>query len=252
MLTLFLSSRYTEDSILLWRSAIAAGWDVIRVSRWEIDRLPESCQPVLYGEVLFVSAMAEALKIPLVVPPADWLTTLPNKYLQRQVRALPLEVARHLTGPLFFKPAELKTFPAGVYENGTSLPCEQTMVADEPVLVADPVIWETEFRCFVIERNVVACSPYLRRGVLAQAADGAWPFMAGEQEAVLSFTREFLADEAVAVPPAFVLDVGWIAEQGWAVVEANSACSSGLCGCDPAIVLSVLAHACNEEFSVLS
>ena len=52
-----------------------------------------------------------------------------------------------------------------------------------------------------------------------------------------------LADELVTLPPAIVLDVGRLATGGWAVVEGNPAWASGLCGCDPAAVLSVLAAA---------
>jgi hypothetical protein len=57
------------------------------------------------------------------------------------------------------------------------------------------------------------------------------------------FARTLLADAQVAVPPAFVLDVGNIARRGWAVVEANSAWGAGIYGCDPAQVLRVLRRA---------
>ena len=40
-----------------------------------------------------------------------------------------------------------------------------------------------------------------------------------------------------------VVDVGEIVERGWAVVEANAAWASGLCGANPGHVLSVLRRA---------
>jgi hypothetical protein len=59
----------------------------------------------------------------------------------------------------------------------------------------------------------------------------------------LSFAHTLLADPQVAVPPAFVLDVGIIAQSGWAVVVANSAWGAGIYGCDPVWVLYVLRRA---------
>ena len=53
-----------------------------------------------------------------------------------------------------------------------------------------------------------------------------------------------LQDSRVALPPAVVLDVGYITGRGWGVVEANAAWGSGLYGCDPAAVLHVLQRAC--------
>lgn len=49
---------------------------------------------------------------------------------------------------------------------------------------------------------------------------------------------------AVDLPPAIVIDVGEIAGRGWAVVEANPAWASGICGVDPRVVLPVLRRAC--------
>jgi hypothetical protein len=51
-----------------------------------------------------------------------------------------------------------------------------------------------------------------------------------------------LADEAVSLPPAVVIDVG-LADVGWVVVEANACWASGLCGCDPREVLRTIRRA---------
>jgi len=53
-----------------------------------------------------------------------------------------------------------------------------------------------------------------------------------------------LANADLSIPPAFVMDVGIIADRGWAVIEANAAWGSGLYGCDPAEVLRVVRRAC--------
>ena len=56
-----------------------------------------------------------------------------------------------------------------------------------------------------------------------------------------------LAERSVALPPAFVVDVGLVEGRGWAVVEFNPAWCSGLLGADPAAVLGVLERACRDK-----
>jgi len=60
----------------------------------------------------------------------------------------------------------------------------------------------------------------------------------------MAFAQRVLQIKSVQFPPAFVLDVGYIKDQGWAVVEANAAWGSGIYGCDPSMVLKVLKRAC--------
>ena len=109
--------------------------------------------------------------------------------------------------------------------------------------MAEPVDWTVEYLCFVLERTVTTLSPYLRHGQLAEAEDGTWPAESGELEEALAFANAFLADHTAPAPPATVVDVGYIRGRGRAVVEANGAWASGICGADPARVLPVLARA---------
>jgi len=62
-------------------------------------------------------------------------------------------------------------------------------------------------------------------------------------DAALGFVESLLADPAVRLPAAVVVDVGHIAGRGWAVVEANAAWGSGIYGCDAVRILPVLARA---------
>lgn len=111
------------------------------------------------------------------------------------------------------------------------------------MLVAEPVRFRLEVRAFVLDRKVAALSAYIRDGEIAKAADGTWPLEAGEEAEARALLEELLVDMTVALPPALVIDVGSIEGRGFAVVEANPAWASGLCGCDPAAVLSVLMRA---------
>jgi hypothetical protein len=229
MPTLILPPRITPDTDAMLEAAQAAGLNGRDV--------------VLYGEPLFADVVAPSLGVALLQAPFDWLPGLPESYRRRQIAFTTLAAAREYPLPAFIKPADDKCFPARVYASGAELPDAAVLPDDTPVLTGEAVTWQVEYRCFVADRAVVTCSPYWRDGVLAQADDGTWPALPHEREAALAFARTLLADPAVAVPPAFVLDVGRIDDGGWAVVEANSAWGAGIYGCDPALVLQVLRRA---------
>ncbi|WED65085.1 ATP-grasp domain-containing protein [Synoicihabitans lomoniglobus] len=241
MPTLILSPRQTEDAQLLWRAAIRAGWAIERAFGWKSPAKPED-DFTIYGEPVFVQAIAESCDVKVVVPTDDWLATLPLRWSGRNVKLMSLEDARLIGVSRFIKPCSDKEFAAGLYGKGRSLPDEQLLPNDLPVLVQEPVSWETEFRCFVVNRQVKTCSVYARGGELAQAEDGAWPASEQEVTQAVRICEAVCADADVALPVAVVVDVGLIAGRGWAVVECNAVTSSGIYGCDPAKVLEVLKH----------
>ncbi len=239
MPTLILTPRFTEDAQALWRAAGQLGWHVERLTSWRIpDELRTVYDPVLYLEAMFGPTLAEQLGLRLLEPAIDWLPCLPEEFRKRWVSLMPLRIARQLAGPAFIKPPNDKSFPARVYA-GAELP--EGYDEDSPVLVAEVVRWEVEFRCFVLDRQSRTLSVYLRDGEL-QREQG---FAATESELVEaeSVVRGVLADARVDLPRAAVLDVGVIAGRGWAVVEQNAAWGSGIYGCDPVRVLEVLRHA---------
>src|SRR6185369_11596907 len=140
-----------------------------------------------------------------------------------------------------------KSFDAEVYPTGSDLPAEETLPAELPVLVAEPVIWEIEFRCFIAERQLAALSIYSHDGHLARDEDENWPVETASQDEASRFVTQLMEDKTVDLPPAFVLDVGKIKGRGWAVVEANPAWASGIYGCPPADILPVLKRACVQQ-----
>lgn len=238
MPTLILSPRYTPDSIALRTAALLAGWRVMRLAGWRTPAGFVVEEPVLYGEPLFAAVVAEALSLALLAPPLDWLAGLPEELRRREVRYTTLREARKETRRTFIKPADDKCFPAAVYDSGRELPPDDVLPGETPVLLAEPVVWEVEFRFFVLEGEIRASSPYLRAGSLAQREDGSWDAPEEELQEALAFGREVLQHQEI--PPALVMDVGYIQGRGWAVVEANPAWGSGLYGCAPSEVLKVL------------
>lgn len=239
MPTLILTPRFTEDSQALWRAAGRLGWGVERLKNWRVpEELRVTPEPVLYLEALFGPVLAEQFGLRLLEPAVDWLPRLPEEFRKRRVTLSTLAAARLSPEPLFVKPPNDKSFPAKVYA-GPDLPTGYD--EDSPVLVAEVVTWEKEFRCFVLDRDPRTLSVYLRHGELQRDRDfAATDAELAEAEALV---RSVVADARVDLPRAAVLDVGVIAGRGWAVVEQNSAWGSGLYGCDPQSVLEVIRHA---------
>ena len=86
---LVLPPRYTNDSIALWRAAIARGWDILRLQNW---RAPEDLKGqtiAIYGVPLFAHAVVQQLGLSLVEPPLDWLAGLPFEFTQRRIGSKP-------------------------------------------------------------------------------------------------------------------------------------------------------------------
>lgn len=244
---LVLPPRQTPDATALWRAAIDLGLDIERLSGWRPPPELASREVILYGEPLFAEVVAEALGLALLEPPTDWLTSLPEELLRRQVRRATLGETRAMTTPVFVKPEDGKGLPARVYPNGADLPSPDVFPDDLRVLVAEPVTWTCEVRCFVNEGRVVTLSPYLRMGVLARDEDGEWESEPGELSTALAFAETVLRDPRAELPPAVALDVGLIGGRGWAVVESNAAWGSGIYGCDPKEVLRAAQRACRPR-----
>ena len=241
--TLVLSHRYSPDSNALFAAALSAGWDVERLHSFRCPEGLAARAPVFYGETLLADAIAGDLGIALLEPTANWLPRLPECHRRRDVRLATLAEALTIQERAFVKPTDEKCFPARVYENGAAIAPDPVLPPDLPVLVSEPVVFEVEFRFFLLERNVSTFSPYIRGGEIARGAAGDWEADPAEIEGATASILAMLADPTVELPPAVVVDVGYMAGRGWGVVEANPAWASGLCGCEPASVLQVLRRA---------
>ena len=238
MTTLLLSARYTADDQALWRAAIGRGWPVVRARGLQVPHI-EDAEIVFYVEPLFALPIAQMLGRQLLDPPEDWLEKIPMEFRKRLIYLTTLNEARGLNSPRFTKPPNDKSFLARVYDSGSELPTD--FDDQTPVLIAEPVDWETEYRCFCLDANVSTLSPYLRSGVLA--AETGYAATDSELVEAKEFTEAVLRDGRNTTPRAIVIDVGRIRGRGFAVVEANGAWGTGIYGCDPNLVLDVIRHA---------
>jgi hypothetical protein len=250
MTTLVLSPRYTSDARALHAAATAdANWKVERLGSWRVpDRLQQK-DVALYGEATFVEVIASRLGLALLDAPFDWLLHLPERYRQRTMKLSTASEARSFTHPAFIKPADgRKSFESKIYPSGEYLPSLEALPNDTAIMVVEPVLWEIEFRCFVLERRVTTLSPYLRRGNLVLNDERIWEASEEEFAQARALMDQLLSDQEVRLPPAIVVDVGKLRHpdetESWAVIEANACWGAGIYGCDPASVLPVLERAC--------
>jgi hypothetical protein len=242
--TLVLSPRYTPDSVALRDAALESGWAVERLQSWRAPEHLLGRDVVPYGEPLFAAVIADTLQLALIETRLSWVAELPFDLRRRELESTNLAAARAIGRRSFIKPADDKCFRAQVYNSGAELPANDVLAGTTPVLISEPVAWEIEFRCFVLEQKVATLSVYSRQGELAEAEDGSWPALVSESNEALTFASDVLQDTRVNFPPATVLDVGRIQDRGWAVVEANACWGSGIYGCDPRRVLNTLSRAC--------
>ena len=183
---------------------------------------------------------------PFLAPGPRWTADLPRRWTGRTVAAMPFGAlwAARGEGPVHVKPAEVKvaSVPAAVHEN-----LDVFLVASSDRLGKDVMIqvstvapYEREFRCFTVDRDVVASSVYLAGGVTWDALD---PSVDHGRTDALRFARSVLRDPAVAVPDAMALDVGQHVDGTWSVIEANPAWSSNPYHASPVGVIASICAA---------
>lgn len=244
MPTLLLTPRSTDDAQELWRGCARLGWNVHRVHGWKVPAV-DPADVAVYAEPLLATHIARTLNLELLEPAIDWLSSLPEHWRKRSVFLNTMEKARAVLEPRFIKSAAGKEFDARIYSSGKDLPCGEMIADSLTVLVQEIVQFDVEYRCFISDRVVKTASSYWRHGKEPRVGNGLWS--TDELSEATEFCTTFLADPAVHLPDACVVDVGFIQGKGWAVIECNAAWSSGVYGCDGAGVLAVLRRACRPK-----
>ncbi|RKT02238.1 hypothetical protein BX286_0113 [Streptomyces sp. 3211.6] len=190
-----------------------------------------------YGGPRAAARGAGPLGLGLLEPADEWLTRVPRPLLRRSVRLTTLAEARMLRERLFVKPpsAKLDLLPAAVHADGTGGgPLPGGLDGATPVPVSGVVEFEAEYRLFVIDGEAVAGSRCAVHGRLDPVP------LDTESRA---FGRTVLEATAAGLPSAGCLDIGRLADGGWAVVEANKAWFAHCYAAEPDRVLDVLLRA---------
>ncbi len=238
---LLVPARETRTIDLLSEVCFWSDIQVLRVQTGTEHSLPNGwtrTNTAVHGGPGFCRKIAATLGAVVAEPDDGFLAALPPEFARRTIRLMRLGQARALTGPKFIKPVNDKHFRAAVYASGADLVADASLDEKE-VLVSDPVVWECEYRMFVLDTRIETLSRYAPGDAAPQEQAQE---QAQEQEQARAFCERVLVDARVRLPRAVVLDVGHIDGAGWAVVEANAAVMCSLYDCDPIAVLGVLEY----------
>lgn len=218
------------------RDALAAvfesrGGSVHRLGRfWD----PPSFDPAtvrVYGADSFCLVLQQKLGFSLCSPDDELLLRVPEPFLKRRLAKQTLADAQAGPLPAFIKPVVPKQFRGAVYRAVDELAEEcRGLPPDTAVMVSEIVKLTAEVRCFVLDNQVLDAAVY----------EGA-----ADRADAIRFASEVA--QPVALPRVVVLDLGYITERGWAVVEFNSAWGAGLNGCDPEKVLPAVLAASSPQ-----
>jgi hypothetical protein len=244
---LVLSTRSLPGADALARAAQDAGWSVHVFD--ESQQIKPQGNVVFYGGTDQALAVAKRFHLALLEPPFDLLARLPLDLRRRAVEYAHFGALERLKAPAFIKPADAldKAFDAGIYSSARDIRMPKEIDGQCPVLVAEPVEWSAEYRCFILEGKLAAWSPYISFGWPIWKPFAAETLSAQTPPSLLSFCDRLLSRSAIEFPPAFVMDVGLIDDRGWAVVEFNPVWCSGILGADPRKVLAVLERAIQDN-----
>lgn len=222
MTTLVLPPRYSEDSIALYQAANLENWETERLQGWRIpDNFDQTRNFAIYGESLFGLVVSEQLDLKLIEPDFDWLNRISEDFKLRDIKCVTFSEAKRFEQKSFFKPADDKCFPAKIYQSGKYLEQFASLSENTPVIISEPVEWNTEFRFFIAEGEIKTFSPYSRNGELIKDESGEWIAADGETQNAFEACQNLIDECAELIPPAVVIDIGEIIGRGWAVVEAN-------------------------------
>lgn len=180
----------------------------------------------VYGADSFCLVLQQKLGFALCSPADDLLLHVPDHLLQRRLRKVALRDAP-FPFPVFVKPVTPKQFQGMVFRSLQELGEEcRGLPPETQVLVSDAVPIAAEVRSFVLDGRVLDTCAYEGKPVLPEA---------------MAFTLEVV--RSMALPRTVVVDVGLIANRGWAVIEFNASWGAGLNGCDAAKVLPAIVAA---------
>jgi hypothetical protein len=252
MPTLLLSTWKLPAAEALGQAARRSGWTVFGLDRSSYPTIAE--RAVYYGGSDVVEQVAARFGLMLIEPSWDLLTRVPEVLRLRAVAYAQYDQLTPFPAPVFVKPADVrrKAFDAGLYQDVREARLEAELDPQMPVLLAEPVEWLEEHRCFILDGRIVATSPYLRFG------RPAWqPFARGSEPWALPAGAQDVCERLIStpdqsLPPCYVVDVGLIHGRGWAVVEFNPTWCSSLLGCDPRSVLPAIERASVSRDAITS
>ena len=225
MQILFLSTKYADDSNALASAAVKAGYDVRRLDYRDMDQVAEALKQGHSVSVFLGWLWSEALMergVHFIQPSDRLLFDLdPASELRRAIKETSLGQVK-TEHQIFIKPLNGKEFDGQVVDQA-GLDFWLSVAGDIPVIQSEVVEIVSEYRFFVLDKQVVAASFYKGE--------------AQEQEAATALA-ETLAKRVAT--HTYALDIGLMKDGSPLVIEANPVHQSGIYQADPHAILPCL------------
>lgn len=243
---LIVTPNFKGEVPMLAKTAEILGWDVYH-GGWRIPEHLLHTPGAVYGEQFFCEVVAEQMGWTLLNNSLDWLTKLPEEYVNRKITFTTLAEARKITEEKFIKPADDKAFTAKVYPTGADLPTNEVL-DNVPTLVSDVIKITSEYRCFIKNRKVVTASCYLYKHAHKEPEINNPENYQQNSDLVLEYITNLLADERVPCADGAVIDIARFKKDQdplkFTVLESNPVWASGTYGCELVAVLDAIKAGC--------
>lgn len=241
MTTLILYSQFNVETRILRKAASERGWNTFRS---EGGVIPEhlSGSTALYCPPPESFRLASQLKIKLIGCSAKWLTELPDNFLGRKLWLSSIKDLSDFEGEFFIKPALSKTFQAGIFEINEALTVLKNYPSDLKIIISTPVVFTSEYRCFISKTKVKTVSPYKVGNDIFNSYEKPLKSRPEDINDAIKFVDSVV--KKVPCPQSFVLDVGQLNNGDWAVIEANESWAAAPYGCNLNDVLDTISQAC--------
>lgn len=219
-LNLIISDKPDVERDALADAFAKGGGEVHRLGRFWDPPVFEPKTVRVYGADSFCLVLQQKLGFELCSPTDDLMLRVPPRFLQRKLEQRTLAEAPGLL-PSFIKPVVPKQFRGAVYQSADVLAEEcRGLPPDTLIMVSEIVTLACEVRSFILDGHVLDAAAYEGSANVGE---------------VIAFVAELT--KAMPLPRTLVVDVGFIPNRGWAVIEFNASWGAGLNGCDAEKVL---------------
>ena len=228
-----------EENARLAQTASCLGWSVHHSGiSWRMPKNLIGHEGAVHGTPYFCQVVADQMGWDLLANPIDWITTLSEEHIRRNIVLSTLGDAKRLTEKKFIRPAEEDhLFPAKVYEDGSKIQTN-TVFDNASVLVSDTIPYMTEWRCFVKDRHVVSVCCYRFNKEINQKHLWCW-----DVSSATDFVNKMLRDESVSCVSS-TIDVGRSKKGFMSVIETSPAWASDTFGCELVGTLDSIKASC--------
>lgn len=223
--------------------AKALGWDVYSPpkDRWHLPQEICTNRPELavYGEKHFCWWIARGINRQLLSNSIEWIASLPEEYLKREVKAMSFADACKSKERKFIKSISLKSD----FYTGERLKATKVFYEDTRVIVSDPVNVAARYRVIVRNGKPVSVCAFDHQGLISYCAR-----YGPDQGKALSLVASLLRDKRVESVPSVMIDVGRTFDRGhdpsYFILDSKPVWSSRLYGSEKVAALFAVKAAC--------